>query len=161
MITYHEAVTKLQSSGLRMTHSRDILLKLVLSSTGPFSVKMLYTRAQTDHPDENIHLATVHRNLAEFADLGLVDKIPGEDNSLYSLHHADDSGAHVFCLDCRNFVPLENSTLNGSESVQGLSAALTERGFDAGTVRLMVAAHCRNQAKVSDCDDPKSEACAT
>src|SRR5450432_1918040 len=102
MLTFEEASQRVHNAGLRMTRPREQLLQLVLDSTGPFSVKMLHERAEA--AGLNMHLATVHRNLADFLEVGLVDEIPGEDNRLYALHEHQEGGAHIFCLDCRNFV---------------------------------------------------------
>ncbi len=138
-ISFEEASQRFHNAGLRMTRPREILLQLVLTSDGPFSVKMLHERA--DQAGLNMHLATVHRNLAEFVEVGLVDEMPGEDNRLYALHQDHEGGAHVFCLDCRNLVPLEAN----SQTNDALSQALAQRGFDATTVRLMLAAHCKTR----------------
>ncbi len=144
-LTLDKAAQRFHEAGLRMTRPREILLQLVLGSDGPFSVKMIHDRAES--AGLNIHLATVHRNLAEFVEVGLLDEMPGEDNRLYSLHEESESGAHVFCLDCRHLVALEGT----AEANDALSQALTRRGFDAESVRLMLAAHCKAQ---------RSESCA-
>jgi Fe2+ or Zn2+ uptake regulation protein len=138
-ITYEEAAQRFHNAGLRMTRPRETLLQFVLASSGPFSVKMLHER--TEAAGLNMHLATVHRNLAEFVEVGLVDEMPGDDNRLYTLHEDRESGAHIFCLDCRNMVALEGT----SEANIALSQALAERGFDAASIRLMVTAHCKTQ----------------
>jgi len=137
-MTFDEATTRFHDAGLRMTRPREALLQLVLASHGPFSVKMLHERAEAAGLD--IHLATVHRNLAEFVEVGIVDEMPGEDNRLYSLHQEQESGAHIFCLDCRQMVALEGT---GDASL-ALSAALAQRGFDSATIRLMLSAHCKS-----------------
>ena len=137
--SFEEASQRFHSAGLRMTRPREILLQLVLNSDSPFSVKMLHERAE--NAGLNIHLATVHRNLAEFVEVGLVDEMPGEDNRVYALHQDHEGGAHVFCLDCRNLVPLDAN----SETNDALTQALAQRGFDASTVRLMLAAHCKTR----------------
>lgn len=126
-----------------MTKARESLLKLVLESSDPFSVKTLHERA--DNAGLDMHLATVHRNLAEFVEVGIVDKLPSEDNNLFALHVENEAGAHVFCLDCRNLVPLAGTTFSNGDQMNALSEALMQRGFDASTVRLMLAAHCRTQ----------------
>ena len=100
--SFEEASQRFHNAGLRMTRPREILLQLVLTSDGPFSVKMLHERA--DQAGLNMHLATVHRNLAEFVEVGLVDEMPGEDNRLYALHEDQEVGAHIFCLDCRHII---------------------------------------------------------
>jgi Fe2+ or Zn2+ uptake regulation protein len=136
-MTFEQASQRFHAAGLRMTRPRGTLLELVLTSNGPFSVKMLHARAES--AGLNMHLATVHRNLAEFVDVGLVDEMPGEDNRLYALHEGHVGGAHIFCLDCRLMVPLSDTT----QANDALSEALTQRGFDAATLRLMLSAHCK------------------
>ena len=73
MLTFDEASRRVHDAGLRMTRPREVLLQLVLTSSGPFSVKMLHERAEA--AGLNMHLATAHRNLAEFVEVGLVDEI--------------------------------------------------------------------------------------
>jgi Fe2+ or Zn2+ uptake regulation protein len=143
MTTFEEASQRVHDAGLRMTRPREVLLQLVLSSVGPFSVKMLHERAE--NAGLNIHLATVHRNLAEFVEVGLVDEMPGEDNRLYALHEDQEGGAHVFCLDCRHVMPLEGAALGSAQSNDALSEALSEHGFDTATARLLLAAHCKTR----------------
>ncbi len=140
VMTFQEASQRVHDAGLRMTRPREVLLHLVLASNAPFSVKMLHERAE--NAGLAIHLATVHRNLAEFVEMGLVDEMPGEDNRLYALHEGREGGAHIYCLDCRHLVMLEGTALTNIEANDTLSQALTERGFDATTLRLMMAAHC-------------------
>ena len=147
-ITFEQASQRFRDAGMRMTRPREILLQLILESSGPFSVKMLHERAE--RAGLNMHLATVHRNLAEFLEVGLVDELPGEDTRLYALHEEREASAHVFCLDCRQLVPLES----GSQPDDALSAALTQRGFDAATVRLMLAAHCKAHQVCSNQKEP-------
>lgn len=143
MITQEEAIARMYQAGLRLTKARECLLRLVLGSVAPFSVKMLYERAESEGMD--IHLATVHRNLAEFTEMGIVDKLPGEDNCLFALHHEQQSSAHVFCLDCRHLVALDAMDFQHPEELEALSRALVQQGFDASTIRLMLSAHCQTQ----------------
>jgi Fe2+ or Zn2+ uptake regulation protein len=140
-MTYQEASQRIHEAGLRMTRPRELLLQLILDSSGPFSVRMLHERAE--HTGLNMHLATVHRNLAEFVQVGLVDKLPGEDNSLFALHEGTESGAHIFCLDCRNVVAIDTHNFPATE--EALTQELLQRGFDTSTVRLMLAAHCKTR----------------
>lgn len=140
-LSVEEAIQRVHQAGLRMSRPREILLQLILSSGGPFSVKMLHERAE--RAGLNMHLATVHRNLADFVQVGLVDEMPGEDNRLYVCHEEQESGLHIFCLDCRNFVPLEGAALTDDEANHALSRALAQNGFDAATLRFMLSAHCR------------------
>jgi Fe2+ or Zn2+ uptake regulation protein len=142
--TLNEAVDRFRRAGLRITRTREALLRMVLDSRRPFSARTLYDRAES--AGLAIHLVTVHRNLAEFVQVGIVDKLPGEDNNLYTLHEDTEGGAHVFCLDCRAVVPLDGVPLATTGAVDALSRALSERGFDAATLRLMFSAHCKTHA---------------
>jgi Fe2+ or Zn2+ uptake regulation protein len=151
-MTLQDATQRFHEAGLRMTRPREALLQLVLDSSDPFSVKTLHERAEV--AGLNMHLATVHRNLAEFVEVGIVDELPGDDNRLYTLHENKESGAHVFCLDCRHLVPLE-----GTDAANpALSQALAERGFDASTVRLMLTAHCKTKKAERSCEHHDDEA---
>jgi Fe2+ or Zn2+ uptake regulation protein len=143
-MTLEQAAERFHRAKMRMTKPREQLLRLVLESTGPFSVKTLHDRAFAAGLD--MHLATVHRNLAEFVEVGIVDKLPGEDNNLFAAHEDDEGSAHVFCLDCRHLVPLASNMRANSDPFIALTEALVERGFDASSVRLMLAAHCKTQA---------------
>jgi Fe2+ or Zn2+ uptake regulation protein len=145
-ISFEDAAQRFHNAGLRMTRPREALLQLVLASSEPFSVKTLHERAEV--AGLNMHLATVHRNLAEFVEVGLVDELPGDDNRMYALHENKDMGAHVFCLDCRHLVPLEGT----DQANSALSQALAERGFDASTLRLMLTAHCKAQQAANPCE---------
>src|SRR5260221_5203349 len=118
-LSLDEAIQRVHQAGLRMSRPRESLLQLILSSEGPFSVKMLHERAE--RAGLNMHLATVHRNLADLVQVGLVDEMPGEDNRLYVCHEEHESGVHVFCLDCRNFVPLEGTALQEDKASDALS----------------------------------------
>lgn len=150
-ITLENAIQRFHDAGMRMTKPRESLLRLVLESNGPFSVKVLHERA--DQAGLDMHLATVHRNLAEFVEVGLVEKLPGEENNLYALHEDQtDSAAHVFCLDCRTMVALQGMPVQD----QALSQALNERGFDASSVRMMLAAHCRQQHEENVCNNSEA-----
>lgn len=146
--TYDEAVARIQNAGLRLTRPRETLLRLVVQMRHPFSVKMLYEIAE--RAGLSIHLATVHRNLTEFASIGLIDEIPGEDNRLYALHNDQEGGAHVYCIDCHLIQPLAGMGLEGL-----FTEALAQRGFDASTLRLMLAAHCNTRKAQPDC--PKED----
>jgi Fe2+ or Zn2+ uptake regulation protein len=150
-MTFEQALQRFHDAGHRMTRPRELLLQLVLASTKPFSVKMLHERAET--AGLNMHLATVHRNLAEFVEVGLVDELPGEDNRFYALHLDKETGAHIFCLDCRRMMPLESA----GNANDALSEALSQHGFDASTVRLMLSAHCKTHEASQICSNQDNE----
>ncbi len=143
-MTYEEAAQRVHDSGMRMTRPREVLLRLVLDNERPFSVEHLFAQAQLAGLE--CSLSTVYRNLEAFVQMQLVDELPGEDTRLYTWHDHQESGAHVFCLDCRRLTPLEGFTNGDPEADDALTQALSKRGFDASTVRMMLAAHCKTQA---------------
>ncbi len=143
VMTFEEAAQRVHNAGLRMTHPREVLLRLALESARPFSVETLRDRAA--QMGLECSLSTVYRNLAAFVQAHLVDELPGEDNRLYAWHEDQDTNAHVFCLDCRRMTALEGIAPGDSQSDDALSKALNQRGFDASTVRMMLAVHCKTQ----------------
>lgn len=140
LLGFEAAVQRIRAAGMRMTRPREVLLRLVLESAGPFSTKMLHARAL--EAGLAIHLTTVHRNLSDFVAIGLIDELPGDENRLFALHRDQESGAHVFCIDCHLVVVLAEAGTVGLESNPALSEALARQGFDTASVRLMLAAHC-------------------
>jgi len=144
MISFEEAAQQVHQAGMRMTRPREILLRLVIDSSRPFSVESLRDRAQQQGLE--CSLSTVYRNLAVFVQAQLIDELPGEDTRLYAWHEEQDASAHVFCLDCRRLTALDGVAQNGAETNDVLSQALNQRGFDATTVRMMLAVHCKTQS---------------
>ncbi len=142
-MNFEAAAKRIAAAGLRLTRPRTVLLRLILESTEPFSVRTLHERAQA--LDRHIHLATVHRNLAEFVSVGLLDELPGEEHRLYALHTANEGGAHVFCLDCKAITALASVSL---EDQAALNRLLSAHGFEASAARLLLSAHCtKNRAE--------------
>ncbi len=144
VITFEQAAQRVHDSGMRMTRPREVLLRLVLENERPFSVDHLFEQAQGVGLE--CSLSTVYRNLEAFVQVHLVDELPGEDNRLYTWHNDQEVGAHVFCLDCRRLTSLQGVSHNDAEADDALTKALSQRGFDASTVRMMLAAHCKTQS---------------
>jgi Fe2+ or Zn2+ uptake regulation protein len=150
-ITYEEAAQRVHEAGMRMTAPRQALLRLVLANEKPFSVEHLY--AQALDAGLECSLSTVYRNLEAFVQVHLVDEIPGDGTRLYSWHGETETGAHVFCLDCRRTTTLAGMKNNGTEPDNALSEALSQCGFDASSVRMMLAAHCMTKSCADGDDD--------
>ncbi len=149
-ITYEEAARRVHEAGMRMTSPRQILLRLVLENEKPFSVEHLYEQALKEGLE--CSLSTVYRNLEAFVQVHLVDEIPGDGTRLYSWHNDAETGAHVFCLDCRKMTTLAGMKNGDALPDNALSQALSQCGFDASTVRMMLAAHCMTKTCTDDTD---------
>jgi Fe2+ or Zn2+ uptake regulation protein len=147
-ITYEEAAQRVHEAGMRMTAPRQTLLRLVLANEQPFSVEHLY--AQALEAGLECSLSTVYRNLEAFVQVHLVDEIPGDGTRLYSWHDSAETGAHVFCLDCRRMTTLAGMKNETGAPDNALSQALSQGGFDASTVRMMLAAHCMTKTCAED-----------
>ncbi len=151
MMNFEEATQRVHEAGMRMTQPRQMLLRMVLENEQPFSVEHLYAQALAGGLE--CSLSTVYRNLEAFVQVHLVDEIPGEGTKLYIWHQQDSVGPHVFCLDCRKMTALagmrspENAP---SASDSELLRALSQNGFDASTMRMMLAAHCTTQSCTDD-----------
>ncbi len=146
--TFEEAIAGVHAAGLRMTRPREILLRLAIEATGPFSVETL--RDQARQLGLECSLSTVYRNLAAFVEAHLVDELPGEGNRLYTWHTEHEATTHVFCLDCRRLTALAGFDGIGGAPATGLAEALSRSGFDADTVRMMLAVHCKTQTCTVD-----------
>jgi Fe2+ or Zn2+ uptake regulation protein len=85
-----------------------------------------------------------------------VDEMPGADGTkLYAWHNIEETGAHVFCLDCRKMTTLAGmKNMPGTES-NDIRRALNQSGFDASTVRMMLAAHCNSKTCAEDEDEAR------
>jgi Fe2+ or Zn2+ uptake regulation protein len=150
LISFEEAAQRFQEAGMRMTAPRSALLKLALLNDLPFSAEHLYAQAMVAGLE--CSLSTVYRNLEAFVQVHLIDEMPGEGTKLYAWHNPDEGGAHVFCLDCRRMTPLSGFGGVEGQPDTALSQALHQSGFDASTVRLMLAAHCATKSCLGDDD---------
>ncbi len=98
---HNEIIEMLESSGLRPTRARKIILELLAEKNRHFTPEeMLDALRQRGQP---LSIATLYQNLARLVEKGLVIKIVGLDGSFrYDFNH--DPHDHMICRRCGKIV---------------------------------------------------------
>jgi len=112
MDIYHQAMKKIESSGIRPTKQRRILAKILFEKGNRHvSADELFDDVKKE--DRKISMATVYNTLKQFTSLGLVREIVVDQNkSLYCTNHK--SHYHLYIEDEGKIVdiPTKNIDLN-------------------------------------------------
>ena len=112
MNTYHQAMKKIESSGIRPTKQRRVLAK-ILFEKGNRHVSADELFHDVKKEDRKISMATVYNTLKQFTSLGLVREIVVDQNkSLYCTNHK--SHYHLYIEDEGKIIdiPTKNVDLN-------------------------------------------------
>ena len=112
MNTYHQAMKKIESSGIRPTKQRRVLAK-ILFEKGNRHVSADELFYDVKKEDRKISMATVYNTLKQFTSLGLVKEVVVDQNkSLYCTNHK--SHYHLYIEDEGKIVdiPTKNIDLN-------------------------------------------------
>ena len=112
MNIYHQAIKKIESSGIRPTKQRRVLAK-ILFEKGNRHVSADELFHDVKKEDRKISMATVYNTLKQFTSLGLVREIVVDQNkSLYCTNHK--SHYHLYIEDEGKIVdiPTQNIDLN-------------------------------------------------
>ena len=112
MNIYHQAMKKIESSGIRPTKQRRVLAK-ILFEKGNRHVSADELFHDVKKEDRKISMATVYNTLKQFTSLGLVREVVVDQNkSLYCTNHK--SHYHLYIEDEGKIVdiPTENIDLN-------------------------------------------------
>ena len=112
MNIYHQAMKKIESSGIRPTKQRRVLAK-ILFEKGNRHVSADELFYDVKKEDRKISMATVYNTLKQFTSLGLVREIVVDQNkSLYCTNHK--SHYHLYIEDEGKIVdiPTKNIDLN-------------------------------------------------
>ena len=112
MNIYHQAMKKIESSGIRPTKQRRVLAK-ILFEKGNRHVSADELFHDVKKEDRKISMATVYNTLKQFTSLGLVREIVVDQNkSLYCTNHK--SHYHLYIEDEGKLVdiPTKNIDLN-------------------------------------------------
>ena len=112
MNIYHQAMKKIESSGIRPTKQRRVLAK-ILFEKGNRHVSADELFHDVKKEDRKISMATVYNTLKQFTSLGLVREIVVDQNkSLYCTNHK--SHYHLYIEDEGKIVdiPTKNIDLN-------------------------------------------------
>ncbi len=87
----------IESSPLRMTRKRERLLGALVAMDRPVSAAELRDRAGLPESD----LVTVYRTLEAFEGVGIIQRIPLEENGcLFELTEPNDHHHHFVCREC-------------------------------------------------------------
>ena len=112
MNIYHQAMKKMESSGIRPTKQRRVLAKILFEKGNRLlSADELFHDVKKD--DRKISMATVYNTLKQFTSLGLVREVVVDQNkSLYCTNHK--SHYHLYIEDEGKIVdiPTKNIDLN-------------------------------------------------
>lgn len=112
MNIYHQAIKKIESSGIRPTKQRRVLAKLLFEKGNRHvSADELFHDVKKE--DRKISMATVYNTLKQFTSLGLVREVVVDQNkSLYCTNHK--SHYHLYIEDEGKIVdiPTKNIDLN-------------------------------------------------
>ena len=112
MNIYHQAMKKIESSGIRPTKQRRVLAK-ILFEKGNRHVSADELFHDVKKEDRKISMATVYNTLKQFTNLGLVREVVVDQNkSLYCTNHK--SHYHLYIEDEGKIVdiPTKNIDLN-------------------------------------------------
>ena len=112
MNIYHQAMKKIESSGIRPTKQRRVLAKIIFEKGNRhLSADELFHDVKKE--DRKISMATVYNTLKQFTSLGLVREVVVDQNkSLYCTNHK--SHYHLYIEDEGKIVdiPTKNIDLN-------------------------------------------------
>ena len=112
MNIYHQAMKKIESSGIRPTKQRRVLAKILFEKGNRhLSADELFHDVKKE--DRKISMATVYNTLKQFTNLGLVREVVVDQNkSLYCTNHK--SHYHLYIVDEGKIVdiPTKNIDLN-------------------------------------------------
>ena len=112
MNIYHQAMKKIESSGIRPTKQRRVLAKILFEKGNRhLSADELFHDVKKE--DRKLSMATVYNTLKQFTSLGLVKEVVVDQNkSLYCTNHK--SHYHLYIEDEGKIVdiPAKNIDLN-------------------------------------------------
>ena len=112
MNIYHQAMKKIESSGIRPTKQRRVLAKILFEKGNRhLSADELFHDVKKE--DRKISMATVYNTLKQFTSLGLVREVVVDQNkSLYCTNHK--SHYHLYIEDEGKIIdiPTKNIDLN-------------------------------------------------
>ena len=112
MSIYHQAMKKIESSGIRPTKQRRVLAKILFEKGNRHvSADELFHNVKKE--DRKISMATVYNTLKQFTSLGLVREVVVDQNkSLYCTNHK--SHYHLYIEDEGKIIdiPTKNIDLN-------------------------------------------------
>lgn len=136
--TRSDFITYLQSSGLKSTQQRELILDEFLRAGSHLSTEELYLRLRRKHP--NLGYATVHRTLKLLAESGIAEQRHfGDGQARYEPAGKDEHHDHLICTACGRIVEFEDGRI---EKLQDEVASL--HGFTIIRHRLELYGYCES-----------------
>lgn len=89
---------KLNRSGLRLTHPRQVVMSVLESASIPLSPQSIFQRSLD--AQEEIGLVSVYRTLDLLAEMGLVRRVHGHDECQGYVLASPGHHHHVVCRQC-------------------------------------------------------------
>ncbi|MGE4548380.1 MAG: Fur family transcriptional regulator [Intestinibacillus sp.] len=103
----------LQSAGLRRTHQREIILRILVQAEAPMAADEIHALAAQE---DRMGLSTTYRVLAQLTEHGLLLKNDGGDGRFYYQLNSPQSHKHTLhCTVCGDVVPIEGCPLGELE----------------------------------------------
>ncbi len=93
--SYEECLAYCRQRGMRLSHQRQSILKLLWSTNEHLPARTIYDRLR--YQGEDIGHTSVYQNLDALAKAGIIERVERSEGCLYS-HHTG-SHSHVYCLD--------------------------------------------------------------
>ncbi len=136
-MTEQQILADLRASGHRLTAPRRKLVRLLLRAERPLAAEEVYQQARAARLRAN--LSTIYRNLAIFCQQGWLEALPGANGErVYAARTTGQQSLSVLCLDCGELTTL------ATPAAGPLNQAVREMGFDGGSLRVTVSAHCEH-----------------
>ena len=110
MDIYHQAMKKMESSGIRPTKQRRVLAKILFEKGNRhLSANELFHDVKKE--DRKISMATVYNTLKQFTSLGLIREVVVDQNkSLYCTNHK--SHYHLYIEDEGKIIDIPTKNIN-------------------------------------------------
>ncbi|MEW5873398.1 MAG: transcriptional repressor [Chloroflexota bacterium] len=129
---FREAI---QSSGLRMTRQRQLVLEVLEESRQHLDAEAIHDRVRARDP--RVGLATVYRTLALLKEIGLVEEHRlGEEHGHFEAV-ADAPHYHFTCLKCRRVIEFEAPLVD-----QVIGELVERHGIQVVEAHLNVSGYC-------------------
>ncbi|GGH76925.1 Fur family zinc uptake transcriptional regulator [Pullulanibacillus pueri] len=106
-MTIDEALQQLKEKGYKITHKREEILEFLKEQNRYTSVKEVIDHLKADYP--GLSFETIYRNLALFAELGILEETELEGEKRFQLScGTDHHHHHLICLSCGKTRTIQN-----------------------------------------------------
>ena len=122
MVVEAEIIERIQERGLRVTRPRRLIIRSVLSQSGPFSAEELLSRLHRSGSAPG--RATVFRTLDLLVELGVLDRVHHPSGLHRYVLAGTDHRHHVVCSRCGAV-----ADFNGCNVEELIAAAIAQTGF--------------------------------